>query len=609
MAMSATQKTRLNLPALIVTTILSAFFYAAMEWVFFVTKPSALSLLTLFEKARMPLVAGGVIALASLAALALLLVPALLAKDTTRRRLVYLACLVPAFLLSLNALILFDNFTYTVFKFGVATSTDNLRIPYLIGFLLFFAWTTRRIHVRAYKRKKPASIPTFGLLAVSLIAILTVSIPNGSNIFAFGPAAASAGKYPNILVIGGDGLSDTYLSLYGYSKETTPFLEKLATESLVAENAFVNDSSTTASTTSMLTGRYPTDVQVFRYPDVLSGEDSFKHLPAILKNHGYETVEIGTPDYVDADKLNLLEGFDIVNNRSLRNPAEDVLRNLLGNTSSTQFIINILSRAEDRLLHIFFIREMRTPIKEVEDPNARMTDQQRVQQIEDLLDQHDRPLFVFAHFMDTHGPHFSSSQHVFSTGESDQEWDKNQYKDAILSFDGSVEQIYRHLEESGQLENTILVVYTDHGYMYSVTSRIPIIIRFPEQSHTGTRENNLQVIDVSATLLDYLDIEQPAWMSGLSFLNFEAPARREIISIVAGSPKKIKPPFFQIKSVVFTVCQKYYSLNVQDNIFTVNNVAGHTAPCEPQSLPHDEDIRAEILAYLEKYGYDISSLR
>lgn len=607
--MPSTKQPRLNLSALIVTTILNAFFYAVMEWVFFITKPSALSLLSPFEKTRILFVTGGMIALATLLALFLLILPALFTTNETQRRLAYLACLAPAFIASVNAIILFDNFTYIVFGFGIATATGYWRIPYLIGFLLFLAWMMYSIQVRIYRRKKPASVPTFGLLALSIIVILTVVIPSSHKTPIPGEIVTTAQKYPNILVIGGDGLSASYLSVYGYNKETTPFLEKLASESLVAENAFVNSSSTTGSTTSMLTGKYPMDVQVFRYPDTLTGNDSFEHLPAILKAHGYQTVEIGVPDYVDAGKQNLLDGFEIVNNRSLDQPAANLIRSVLGNSPSAQFITTIFGRAEERLLHIFFIGDMHNPIREVNDPKARMTDEQRVQQIEELLDHADRPLFIFAHFMDTHGPHFSSSQHEVSTGEADAEWDRELYQDAIRGFDGSVEQIYGHLKKTGQLENTILVVYTDHGFMYTVNKRIPIILRFPEQAHAGRRTNNLQVIDVPVTLLDYLGIEKPAWISGSTFLASEAPQKREIISIIAGSPKKIKPPFYQIKSVAFIVCQKYYELNVQENKFTASVLIGHTAPCEPQSLPSEEEIRAEIVAYLERYGYDVSSLR
>jgi len=611
MSVTHPKPSTLNVRVLIVATILHAYFYACMEWLFFVTKPSSLSLISVLEKILVLFVTGGIIALASLVLLASLSLPAILIKDPIwQRRLIYLACLAPAFFLSLNALLLFDNFTYTVLKFGIISTTDNSRGFYTAGFIVFLLWMTRQIHRRVYKRRKPASLLTVSLLAVSIILILTVTFSRPARATASDSTSGSSHNYPNIIIIGGDGLSDRYLSVYGYSKDTTPFLKEMAKDSLVAENAFTNVSSTTASTTSMLTGRMPMDVQVFRYPDILSGDDSFKHLPGILKQRGYQTVEIGTPDYVDAQRLNLLEGFDIVNNRSQNQPILNTLQKLLGNSPSAFFSYTVIERASDRLLHIFFIREMHNPTKEVNDSAAGTTDKERVAQIFDLLDHSDHPLFIFTHFMDTHGPHFSSDKQVFSTGEStDEEWDKARYEDAILSFDGSVERIYQHLEETGQLDNTILVIYTDHGFMYTVYNRIPIIIHFPQGEHAGTRINNLQIIDVAPTLLEYLGIPQPAWMTGTSFLNTEPPADREIISIVAGSPSKIKPPFYQIKIVQYIVCQRYYALNVQENKLTTSSVAGHTAPCDEKSLPQDNDIRQKILAYLEQYGYDISSLK
>ena len=142
--MSETKQARLNLPALIAATLLNAYFYGAMEWVFFVTKPSSISLLSLPEKIRVLFVTCGVIALASIPFLFLLLLPALLTKDGVRRWLALLPCLIPAFLASINALVLFDNFTYTVFKFGIVTATGGWQIPYLIGFILFLAWMTHR---------------------------------------------------------------------------------------------------------------------------------------------------------------------------------------------------------------------------------------------------------------------------------------------------------------------------------------------------------------------------------------------------------------------------------------------------------------------------------
>jgi hypothetical protein len=48
---------------LIRITVLSAYFYTFMEWLFFVTKPSSLSILTFFDKLEVLFITGGVIAL------------------------------------------------------------------------------------------------------------------------------------------------------------------------------------------------------------------------------------------------------------------------------------------------------------------------------------------------------------------------------------------------------------------------------------------------------------------------------------------------------------------------------------------------------------------
>ena len=96
-------------------------------------------------------------------------------------------------------------------------------------------------------------------------------------------------------------------------------------------------------------------------------------------------------------------------------------------------------------------------------------------------------------------------------------------------------------------------------------------------------------------------------LSKLWPLREEPPADRKIISITGGSPKKTLPPFYQIKTVQATICQKWYALNVQDNVWKTGLVKGHTAPCAEDTLPPDAEIRTAILEYLEEHGYDTSS--
>jgi len=582
-------------------TILAAYFHALMEWLFFVTQSSSLSTLSLLEKFKVLFSTGGVLAFLLLALLLILVLPSLKWK--------FLGYIPAALMLSVTALVMIDNFSYTVFKFGIVSVVGAWRLIYTAAFLLIFYWMFR--FVQRQKLWKNASLLTLSLLAISIVGIYSIYRSRSPYMSGFVPEAREASTdYPNIIILGSDGLSASYLSAYGFEGNTTPFISELTKTSLVAENAFHNASSTTGSTTSALTGKMPAEVQVFRYPDILSQEDSFEHMPGILKHMGYKTVQIGTTYYVDAKKLNLLDGFEIVNNVSFENPLLDAIQPLLGNSSSAYFLQTVAERASDRLFHIFFVKEMENPFQQVNNPKFRMTDGERVDQIINLLETSDRPVFVFSHFMNTHGPHFSSGDRA-STEESEEEekeWDVELYKEAIRSFDDNVRELYTYLEESGKLDNTIIVIYTDHGYRYVINQRIPLIIHFPNDEFAGSIKNNVQVIDLPATLLDYIDKDQPEWMTGTSLLQGEPPVMREIISTTAGSPKKIKPPFYQIKSLQFIVCQKWYSWNVQDNEFKTGEVKSHTAKCDPTLLPTDDEVQKKMLEFFKKYKYDTNSI-
>jgi hypothetical protein len=507
-----------------------------------------------------------------------------------------------------TALVMLDNFTYTVFKFGVISTEGMIRIGYAIGFIAIFLRFLIFLPRNTWLYKRSVSILTLGLMTASTIgftAIYYSDDPNLRNPY----AGSTSGDHPNIIVLGADGLSAKYLSAYGYPLNTTPFLTELSGTSLFAENAFPNAASTTGSTASLLTGRESIEAQVFRFPDILSGRDSFEHLPGILKRHGYLTVEIGVPYYVDAGKLNLLDGFEIVHNQAIDLSAFNVLLPILGNSQSMYFVRTIAERAYERLSRIFFNRKMMNPVTAVHDPDARISDAERVDLILDTLDRADRPVFIFTHMMDTHGPEFASDRYVFSSGPSSKKWDTNNYLDAILTFDGNVQRIYNHLAQTGKLDDTILVIYTDHGYTYTINERIPILVRFPHGEFSRHVKNNVQVVDIPVTLLDYLDIPQPDWMSGMSLLQEDPPADRMILSTTSGNPKKIAPPFYQINILQGIVCDRWYRLDVRKNDFHSGRITTHTTACKGRTLPDDEDVRQSLVTYLEQHGYDTSTLQ
>src|SRR6266508_2361326 len=104
-------------------TVLSAYFYASMEWLFFATKPSSLSLLSSFDKVKVLFLTAVTVALIFIVFLLVLSLPALLVTNLNwRARLRTVGYIVPVLLLSITALIMLGNFTYTVFKFGIVST-------------------------------------------------------------------------------------------------------------------------------------------------------------------------------------------------------------------------------------------------------------------------------------------------------------------------------------------------------------------------------------------------------------------------------------------------------------------------------------------------------
>jgi arylsulfatase A-like enzyme len=53
---------------------------------------------------------------------------------------------------------------------------------------------------------------------------------------------------------------------------------------------------------------------------------------------------------------------------------------------------------------------------------------------------------------------------IFSSGETqDKSWIPDFYDDAILDSDQYVKNLFDYLENSGKIDNTLVILYSDHG--------------------------------------------------------------------------------------------------------------------------------------------------
>lgn len=614
---------------------LAVYFYIFMEWLFFITMPSFMSLTSFSNKVEILLLSALAFLIFCLVVVVVFVLLDILAAIAYKHRIAhYLELAVPSILLSSLGLLLIDNFTYTVFKFGIVTSSGIVRGLYGLFFIIITGYFYSKIYklfgLRSEAPRNKKTLNRVFFFSLSLVVIssgLAVAQLDFGNLI----ASKTSGELqettnrPNIILLGSDGLSANHLSVYGYGRDTTPRLSELAQTSLVADNAFTNASKTTGAIVALMTSKLPTQTRVMFPPNILTGMNSFQHLPGILKNMGYETIEFGAPYFADAYNYNLQNGYDMVNHRSEDDNGLSALGRKLGYDNTVYFLNKLSERISDRILHIFFLRQMQNPYEIVTHPVESISDEQKVNETLELLDNTQKPLFVHIHLLGTHGPRYNPPSNVFSNGETQNgDYMADFYDDTILAFDKYVGKVTDHLKANGQLDNTILIIYTDHNYKYDVKERIPLIIHFPFDQYAGRFESNVENIDIAPTVVDYLGIQIPDWMSGESLLHGELDRHRLIFSAMLSGEafeafsennraqldlNHLKPPFFQFSYVNIIDCQKWYELNLVDDIWSSGEVSSYTSPCNPNSLLGFEGIKQATINLLAKDGFDTSSIR
>ncbi len=612
-------------------TVLASFFYILMEWIFFVTMPSFMDILSFSNKLEIYLISSlgltlfGLILILGFFILDLLALTLHFFKVTP-----YIGALLPNFILSALALQLLDNFTYTLFKFGISTSTGIIRLGYAALFVLICGL----IYIQILKSSGLAGgsaisekstnrqfILSVGLIAISFGLALARLDYSALRPKTAGASIAITQKLPNIILLGSDGLDALHLSAYGYSRKTTPQLAGLAETSLVAENAFTNAGNTAGSVISIMTSKLPTQTRVLYPPNILSGVDAFQHLPGLLKDQGYTAVEYGVQYYVDAYTYNLQNGFDIVNDRYLSVGKLGELGQMLGYDEPVYFLSRVIWSISDRLLHIFMVKTMQNPIEIVTKPVPEVSDVDKIDQMLDYLDQATTPLFVHIHLLGTHGGYYEPPDQYYSIGKNQfAPWMDDFYDDTLRAFDAQVGKVIYHLKSTGQFDNTILIIYTDHNREFKVDGRIPLIIHFPGDDYASQITQNVQNLDIAPTILDYLDLPIPDWMQGNSLLNGSLDDQRLIFSSGTNETKPNedqvrfldtsldKPPFYQFSYINVIECQRSYRFDLTAYVWSTSTVVGYVDPCNTSDLLSWDEIKSAVYARLAADGFDITSL-
>ncbi|WP_072994759.1 arylsulfatase [Pseudozobellia thermophila] len=391
---------------------------------------------------------------------------------------------------------------------------------------------------------------------------------------AFCSAQVKNDKTPNIILIFPDQLRSDYVGAKGGKWVYTPNMDRLANEGAVFTRAYSATPTCLPARAALLTGKKPWKHGLLAYAPMATKYSN--EMPRLLRDAGYYTFATGKLHFkpIGAGPLNVelgaidnakfMHGFHEIAlcegwghpqnayNKWFKDKAPD--KNIDGTglgptdhragvypygeelhptTWTANQAIDFISgynRNAPYFLKVAFHRP-HPPF----DPPKRWLD---------FYKKRDLPLAAVGDWADEKYGGFNKVPDIGEQqnsprgnyGDSVVRRSREAYLASISFMDEQIGKILRALEESGELENTLILISSDHGdmmgdhhlwrksYPYEGSSSVPMIVRWPEsigiEADRGqVIENLVELRDVLPTFLEVAQISPPTDLDGLSLLN------------------------------------------------------------------------------------------
>jgi len=366
-------------------------------------------------------------------------------------------------------------------------------------------------------------------LAALILAGLLVAAGGCGN-----DAPAAQAARPNVLWIVWDTARADRLSLYGYERETTPFLDDWAREARVFEDSVSASSWTIPAHAAFFTGLMPSETGAGNAHRRL--DDRLTTLAELLQGAGYRTYLFSANPFISREG-NFAQGFEVAEHPwhpRFRERAMAILREKTAAESGSEFT-------------------QRVRAGHAKSWDVKASGSVAAGALVEWLDAGDaeRPWFAFVNYMEAHRPlvpprrlreRFLSGADLERSFALDKSWNATwryvfglremsadeervysaTYDAAIAELDELFADLIGKLEARGLLRNTIVVLTADHGEhlgehhllehqfsLYQDLARVPLVVRFPGRVEPGREPRPVMNLDLFTTLLDLTGQPRP----------------------------------------------------------------------------------------------------
>jgi arylsulfatase A-like enzyme len=432
----------------------------------------------------------------------------------------------------------------------------------------------------AFQRLVRRTSPAIGLLSLGLIgmAISTHRLP-ASRATSVTPGAPMPGQVaPNVLLVVLDTVRADHLSLYGYRRETSPNLARLARRGVTFTRARSTAPWTLPSHASIMTGRGPHELSTGVDSPL---DETHPTIAEFFAAAGYATAGFIANATYCGKETGLDRGFAHY---------EDHVPSLADALWTTDLGRRVL-------LPALFPPEPRFG-GNPNDYHRKDAATVRRDMLAWLANQEGRPFFAFINLYDAHDPYIPPAdwKRRFSEGpRSARDWailsrwfisDKKKlswreiqlvldaYDEGIAYLDEQVGFLFDDLERAGRLANTVVIITADHGEhlgehelyghassLYDAEIHVPLLVFLPGGANAGqTVTSQVSLRDLAATIADLTKLTESPF-PGRSLARYWAadapadhePSLSEVDAPVKTSPNQGRSPVFRgpLKAVAF----------------------------------------------------------
>lgn len=430
---------------------------------------------------------------------------------------------------------------------------------------------------------------------------------------------------PNVLLIVLDTVRAANLSLYGYSRETSPYLKQLGRSGVVFERAISPAPWTLPSHASFFTGRHPHEMSANWHIPL---ERTDPTLAETLSRRGYLTggfvantvycnyeqgIDRGFISYRDYPLSfgQLMDSLTLVNTAGNHNRLRNLIR-----------YDELLNRQSAEDINLKFLRW--------------------------LPANSERPFFAFLNYFDAHEPYLPPPpfDRKFGPGRKNRyatplyhtgwvntanrrlpEWahreEVDAYDGAIAYLDRQLEALFEELWRRGLFDRTVIIITADHGEefsehglyshgksLYWPSVHVPLLIHYPAGGTAGQRIGQpVTTRDLPATIMAMLGLaDRFPGQSLTRFWSGEATGKTNdpgpILSSVRQLDNAVKW-FPNVKGDLYSLTSDSHRYlrngdgseelyRYLDDPWETENLAGR-----PESIPMLEEFRAQMKAILQ----------